>query len=433
VDSRALLGQLGDSHDIDVFVDEAVVAAARRLNRVPDGVAIRPAHDFSWRQRRTPYDLTVFQLGNSDHHAYQWPYLFRYPGLLVLHDGHLHHSRAASLMRQRRHDHYRAEFAVCHPGTSVEAAELAIAGFDSHLYYYWPFTRLAVGASKVTAVHTRALRDDLAAESPGARVEYVRLAHGTLLSPAEASRRRTEVRARHGIDPDTVVFGCFGGLTPDKRLPQILDAFGAIRDTLPPSILLFGGEAPAHYDLAGDVTRRRLDRQVIATGYLEDEDDLTGLIAASDVTLNLRWPTARELSGPWLRSLAAGRCSVVTALVHLAGIPVIDAGSWTATAPAPIAVAVELSNERDQLAKTMRRLAVDRGLREQIGADARGYWQREHAYDLMIEDYRRLLPLAASLPPPRLAEQPRHLVEDASDLTAHLLAPLGVPVPWSSM
>jgi glycosyltransferase involved in cell wall biosynthesis len=431
--SRALLSRLGDSNEIDVLVDDPVVAAARRLNRLPEGVAIHPAHDFAWRQRRAPYDLTVFQLGNSVHHAYQWPYLFRHPGLLVLHDGHLHHSRAAVLMRQRRHDHYRAEFAACHPDTSVDAAELAIAGFDSHLYYYWPFTRLAVGASRVTAVHTRALRDDLAAESPDARVEHVHLAHGTLLSPAEAARRRAEVRARHGIDPDTVVFGCFGGLTPDKRLPQILDAFNAIRDSLPPSILLFGGEAPSHYDLHGDLLRRHLDRLAIATGYVEDEDDLTGLIAASDVTLNLRWPTARELSGPWLRSLAAGRCSVVTALVHLAGIPVIDAGSWTATAPAPIAVAVELSDERDQLSKTMRRLAVDRGLREQIGDDARAYWQREHAYDLMIEDYRRLLPLAASLPPPRLSGQPGHLVDDTSELTARLLAPLGVPVPWSSM
>ena len=39
-------------------------------------------------------------------------------------------------MRQRRHGDYRAEFAACQPDTSVDAAELAIAGFDSHLYYY---------------------------------------------------------------------------------------------------------------------------------------------------------------------------------------------------------------------------------------------------------------------------------------------------------
>ena len=46
-----------------------------------------------------PYDLTVYQIGNSSHHDYIWPYLFRYPGLTVLHDAHLHHARAAALLR----------------------------------------------------------------------------------------------------------------------------------------------------------------------------------------------------------------------------------------------------------------------------------------------------------------------------------------------
>ena len=41
VDSRALLCRLGDAHEIDVFVDDPVVAAARRLNRLPEAVAIR--------------------------------------------------------------------------------------------------------------------------------------------------------------------------------------------------------------------------------------------------------------------------------------------------------------------------------------------------------------------------------------------------------
>ena len=432
VHSRELLCRLGETDAIDVFVDDGVVDEARGLSRLPESVVIRPALDFVWRARRAPYDLTVYQLGNSAHHAYQWPYLFRHPGLLVLHDGHLHHSRAAALMHQRRHHDYRAEFAACHPDASEDAAELAIAGFDSHLYYYWPFTRLVVGASKLTAVHTRALRDDLAAESPEARVEYVHLAHGTLVLPEEATRRSREVRARYGIEPDTVVFGCFGGLTPEKRVAPILAAFEAIRHRLPPSVLLLGGEAPSYYDLRGDIARYDLDRLVFVTGYVEDEDDLTSLIAASDITLNLRWPTAREVSGPWLRSLAAGRCSIVSALAHLAGIPVISAGSWTAAAPASIAVAVDLAEEGDQLSKAMSRLAVDRPLREQIGSDARAYWQREHSYDLMMEDYRRLLPLAASLPAPR-PRRPRHLINDGSALTAQLLAPLGVPVPWSSM
>ena len=40
-------------------------------------------------------------------------------------------------------------------GSPPEAAELAVAGFDSHLYYIWPMTRLVVQASKLSAVHSR--------------------------------------------------------------------------------------------------------------------------------------------------------------------------------------------------------------------------------------------------------------------------------------
>jgi glycosyltransferase involved in cell wall biosynthesis len=432
VDSRELLGRLAADHLIDVFVDEPVVDAARRLNRFPEAIAIHPAHDFVWRATRAPYDLTVYQLGNSAHHAYQWPYLFRYPGLLVLHDGQLHHSRAAALMRQRRSDDYRAEFAACQPESRVDAAELAIAGFDSHLYYYWPFTRLVVEGSKVTAVHTQALRDDLAADSPEAHVDHLHLAHGILVSEEDGARRRARVRSQYGIPGDAIVFGCFGGLTPEKRLPQILDAFTAIRHTLPPSVLLFGGEPPSHYDLRGDISRRSLGAQVVTTGYVDDEEDLTSLIAASDVTLNLRWPTARELSGPWLRSLAAGRCSIVSALAHLAGIPMIDAGTWTRGPGAPIAVAIDVMDEGHLLPAAMRRLATDTTLREQIGSEARAYWEREHSYERMLDDYRRLIRLAASLPAPQ-PQLPHHLVNDSSGLTGRLLAPLGVPVPWSSM
>ena len=48
------------------------------------------AHDFIWTHLKQPYDLIVYQLGNSTLHEYIWPYLFRYPGLVVLHDARLH-------------------------------------------------------------------------------------------------------------------------------------------------------------------------------------------------------------------------------------------------------------------------------------------------------------------------------------------------------
>ena len=128
--SADLIAELGKRHTIDVYVHATAAAGAP----VSGGRAtLLSAHEFVWRQRRQPYDLAVYQLGNSSHHDYIWPYLFRYPGLTVLHDAHLHHARAAALLRTKRPDDFRAEFAANHPEVSADLAELAIAGFDNHL------------------------------------------------------------------------------------------------------------------------------------------------------------------------------------------------------------------------------------------------------------------------------------------------------------
>ena len=182
----------------------------------------------------SPYDLTVYQLGNSSHHDYQWPYLFSYPGLTVLHDAHLHHARAAALLRTFRAADYRTEFAWNHPDASPDLAELAVAGFDTHLYYAWPMTRLVVDASRSWRCTARRSPSGCAT-SPG-RLRQ-RDPAGTRHAAVDAerrARRRTRARARYGIAPDAVVFGCFGGLSPDKRLPQVLAAFAATRRTSPP-------------------------------------------------------------------------------------------------------------------------------------------------------------------------------------------------------
>ena len=72
------------------------VAALRSCHHLIDEYPEARAHDLPWIQRRRPYDLIVYQFGNSSHHDYAWPYALRYPGLVVLHDTHLHHARAAS-------------------------------------------------------------------------------------------------------------------------------------------------------------------------------------------------------------------------------------------------------------------------------------------------------------------------------------------------
>lgn len=428
--SEDLVAWLRAEHEIDVFVDAGAPAA-----RVDGPARFRSAHDFVWLHRRRPYDLAVYQLGNSSHHDYIWPYLFRFPGLAVLHDAHLHHARAALLLRERRADDYRAEFAANGPGTDRGAAELAVAGFDSFLHYESAFTRLVCVGSRLAAVHSRIVRDELAASTPGVRVEHVRLGHGVAVGAAAAAVRGARARARYGIPGDSVLFGCFGGLTPDKRIPQVLDAFAAVLPYAPSARLMLAGPEAGHYDVRADVTRRGLESRVVCTGYLETEDELTDGIAACDVTLNLRWPTAREISGPWLRCLAAGRASITVDLRHLADVPSLDPRTWAASSAsgaAPVTVAIDIMDEDHSLRLAMRRLAADAALREALGAAARAAWSREHSPAVMLEDYRRLLQAAAAAPAPAAA-LPDHLTADHGALGARILARFATPLPWSKI
>jgi glycosyltransferase involved in cell wall biosynthesis len=428
--SADLLTALGGEHDIDPFVDEPLAGGTAA------GRPLRSAHEFVWRHRRAPYDLVVHQLGNSSHHDYQWPYLFRYPGLVVLHDAHLHHARAAALLRARRAADYRAEFAANHPDANSDLAEVAIAGFDSHLYYLCPMTRLVVLASRMTAVHTPALAGQLREAMPGARIDAIQLGHGVAVTAGRASAARAAVRARLGIPDDVVLFGAFGALTPEKRLPQILDAFAALLPYTPSARLLLAGAPAAHYDVARDVEMRGLGPHVTLTGYIEDDRELTDTLAAADVALNLRWPTAREMSGPWLRALAAGVPTVTIDLAHTWHVPALDPRTWQPNLPGgppPVTVAVDILDEDHSLRLAMRRLAADADLRASLARAGRAFWDREHSIARMVEDYRRLLPLAAAAPVPALTLPP-HLVYDGDAVLHALTAPFGVGARiWSKL
>jgi len=437
--------------EIDVYVQDQPAQGAAAF-----GPAVRSAHEFPPRHIQTPCELTVFQFGNSSHHDFIWPYALRYPGLVVLHDTRLHHARAAALLRERRAADYRAEFAWNHPVLNPDLAELAVAGIDSSLYYGWPMLRAIVERSRAVAVHgegaAQDLREAFARTSPSTELDdrlfTIRLGEGTAWSDEQRLAARRRLRAQYGIADDEVVFGVFGGLAPEKRLTQIFAAFGTLSHTVRARLLL-AGAAASHYDLEAEIAARGLGAATIVTGYLPSDEDVTAHLAACDVSLNLRWPTARETSGPWLRALAAGLPTVVTDLVHHGDVPSLDPRTWTVNAagirgsgsavrgsdsgvrdPAsemgsePVTIAIDVLDEDHSLRLAMRRLARDAQLRAQLGAAARAWWGREHSVEVMVDDYVRVLHAAAARPLPN-ADLPPHMTSDGTRLLRELSGPFG--------
>src|SRR4051812_27230508 len=75
----------------------AIVAAELARGMSIERFDARSAHHFPWQQFRTPYDLCVYELADTAAHQFVWPYLLRYPGVVVLRATTLAGARAAGL------------------------------------------------------------------------------------------------------------------------------------------------------------------------------------------------------------------------------------------------------------------------------------------------------------------------------------------------
>jgi glycosyltransferase involved in cell wall biosynthesis len=116
---------------------------------------------------------------------------------------------------------------------------------------------------------------------------------------------RDEARARLGIDPDLFLITSVGHLNPYKRVTATLRAFKALLMEVPRSLYLLVGSRSPNYDPARQIDMLGLSDKVKTTGYASPSD-FAYYLAASDVCLNLRYPTAGETSASLLRIMGAG-------------------------------------------------------------------------------------------------------------------------------
>ena len=399
-----------------MFVDASLVRTRPASSEPPisGDVRVITAHDFVWRQARGHYDLPVYQIGNSHLHRYIWPYLFQFPGLAVLHEGRLHHARAEALLSRGRDADYRAEFAWNHPGTGSDAgAELAILGFDGGFYYQWPMVRTVVATARLTAAHSRGVAAQLAQAWPDRPVTHIALGEGPGRFDIAAARH--QFRANHRIEPDAIVFGVHGTLTEEKRIHEILKAFAATLAWLPNARLLLVGADDPMVGLRARLAALELNAAVTHVASPDDEE-FDQSIAASDVTINLRWPSAHETSGPWIRSLALGRATIIIDADHQSHVPALNPLSWQRLQPSEdlqpgaadraVAVALNVLNLNHELRAAMRRLGADAGLRDALGRQARLWWEQEHTIERMTLDYERAFTQALAAPLPDVSVPP---------------------------
>lgn len=399
--SRLLLQGLSERFPVEAYTDE--------LPEPPLDVPCYSWEEFEKRQSLDPQALPVYQMGNSLHHDFLYPFVFRHPGVLVLHDLVLHHSRLAMYMNAPEVTEYKAdmgdtakrdralaklaeyaaEVETSYPGQGDEIAEIAIRMGGGRLLYQYPLHELLVRASKMTLVHNRVARDELQASFPESAIRVVRMG---IELPELVSREAA--RKKLGLGKETI-FASFGLVTPEKRISIALRCLKKmIEEGVDARYILVGGTVP-HYDARGEAERVGVAENVLFTERVS-ETDFRLYAAAADVCLNLRYPSAGETSATLLRLLAAGRAVMVTDQMRELDYP--DS----------VVARTSLDGDEDGLFCDVMDLLRDPDRRRRLERCSREYVEAEHQPEVMFEDYTRCLEEAKELPAVAI-RLPRHL------------------------
>ena len=322
-------------------------------------------------------DVSLYHVGNNpDAHAWIVDALRREPGIVVLHDFVLHHL-VAGMTVGRRDGHSYLDAMEREYG--VVGRLLAHGVLDKRIPPLWesrpadfPLASYVLEHATGLVVHSRTVRDLVRASGYTGPVWLV---------PHPAWPIHDIAPARVAAGP---VIGCFGVVNASKRIPELLTATAAVRESHPDVTLLLVGPTSPGFDLD-----RRLQRLGLAEGGLvregwADEVRLWSLIAGCDIAVNLRHPTMGETSGSVIRALSLGKPLVVS-----------DVG-WFSELPGEVALRIPPGDDEvDVLAAALELLVTRADVRAAMGAAGAELARREHDLSRVAELYAAALEEAA--------------------------------------
>jgi glycosyltransferase involved in cell wall biosynthesis len=261
--------------------------------------------------------LPLYQMGNNRHHEGVLALALERPGVLTLHDLVLHHLLVESTLGRAELELYRERLAADHGWIGKLTGQARQWGeLGSATLFELPAHRTLLRRQRGVLVHSEWAATELREEDPDLAVRRVPM--GMPLGERVAPEAAVAFRAEHGLPADRPLVGSFGFQTPIKRTEVVIRALAL--PGLEAAHLVIVGEASGVLDLAGVAAAAGVADRVHVTGFI-DFRHFEAAIAACDLCVNLRYPTAGETSASLLRVLAVGRPVAVSDYAQFAELP----------------------------------------------------------------------------------------------------------------
>ena len=307
--------------------------------------------------------LPLYQMGNNRWHEGVLDLAMRLPGVLTLHDILLHHILLDVTLGRHLFNPYVERLRGDHGWVGETAAVVKRWGaWGDAPVFALPAHRTLLRRQRGVLVHSKWAEGVIREEDPEIRVRA--LSMGIPLPPPADPAAGRRFRERFGLPLDQPVLGSFGFQTPIKRTGAVIRALAA--PGLEKVHLLIVGEVSPMIDLLNDARQAGLADRVHLTDFLPYED-FEAAIAAVDLCLNLRYPTAGETSASLLRVMALGCPAVVSDYAQFTDLP------------REVALRVPLGDEEaEALPALLRELLADPVRLRVMGEAAREHVRTQH-------------------------------------------------------
>jgi glycosyltransferase involved in cell wall biosynthesis len=331
---------------------------------IRDAFPCHRAPDYEEVSAREKFDLDLYQIGNSSYHRFALNAALRRPGVVVLHDLVLQHLFLGLSVERGNAALYVSEMKRAYGERGASIGRQIAAGLGSELLTSkFPLCERLVERSYGVLVLTRFMQSWLERRFGSMPVgKFIgRAPHH--YSPPPPLPVSTPLEARRMLDlpPDEFLVASFGLVSPAKRIDRALAGFQRFVRDWPKARFLIVGEVQKGYELEQLVGVRELGSRLLVTGR-QPMDRFYLYMLASDVVVNLRFPSTGELSGTLIRTLGMGKPVLVSNTGPFAEFPEHTVARIDLGPP-----------EIPEIARVLLWLARNPGLR-----DAMGRFAREH-------------------------------------------------------
>lgn len=318
-------------------------------------------------------DYAIYQIGN-DHRFHEaiMEVSRQHPGIVTLHDLHLHELVYMSLRKQPDGLRRYLGTLLHHHGSDAlqRASQQADEPKGLHtLAEDYPLTGHFLEFARGVILHNQSGLDHIkslcAAPAMAAPLPFTSRQD----LPALTAQREPDGTLR------LVILGFLHG--ENRRLRPILEALSRFpqRDQVTLEIIGDLKDPPTWQRLIGELG---LTSQVRIRGFLAEED-LTSALNQADLALNLRWPSRGESSGSLLRYWS-----------HALPVLLTPTGTY-AELPSEVTAFVDPENEQGDLHQHWSDFLQDSSMYQQLGHAGRQYLDSHHTAEAYVDALDRFL------------------------------------------